>query len=121
MIRLIVRFANWLNTRFPEKFTVTMSDWNRRGYEVDKAHEEIDILRGDLNELKANHAATIDRVSRLEAHSAHVDAVKEVIKHVGELKAELVSLKANLGWSNRGAKTAEIEAMLNGEPINHGE
>lgn len=110
MIRLLVRFSKWLEARFPEKLVVNAAEYQ-------SLRAEVDILRGDLNELKANHAATLDRMGRLEYSAAHVDAVKELVKHVGEVKTELVSLKANLGWSNRGTKGEEINAILNGEPI----
>jgi hypothetical protein len=116
---LLIRLGKWLEERFPKKLTVTLEDWNRRGYELDTAHEEIDILRGELADLKASHAATIDRVGHLEASAVHKGAVSDLVAHVKAQKDELVALKANLGWSNRGAKGAEIEAMLNGEPLSN--
>src|SRR5690242_5558533 len=99
MIRLLVRFANWLDTRFPEKVVVTEAAWTARCEQVSRLVVEVDLLRDEMADLKASHDATVDRVAHLEASAVHKGAVSDLVAHVKQLKEEMISLKASLGWN----------------------
>lgn len=121
MIRAMVRLGNWLDRRFPEKLVVTAADYTRLHDEIGAVRVELDLLREEIHELKANHAATLDRVVHLEASSVHKGAVQELITVIKSTHDELVALKANLGWSKGIVEgPSDLAAMLNGEIV-HGE
>jgi hypothetical protein len=121
MIRALVRFGKWLEARFPEKVVVTLRDYTVLADLVADSGTELDLLRSELRELKANHEATIDRVGRVEASAVHKGAVQDLVAVVKVLQTELVALKANLGWSKPvledADKAREVQAMLNGEVL----
>lgn len=109
MIRLILRLAKWLDSRFPAKVTVTTAQYEALQLKVsDLASQASD------NEQSLNKA--LERLSVVELNSVHKEPVQILISEVERLKADLISFKASMGF--RGTQiSAEVEAMLNGETI----
>lgn len=113
MISWLKEVVLWLESRFPEKVTVTAESYRNLSVGLDRSERGITCAVASL-------AAHEGRLSSLETKSAHVDAVKDVIVHVAALKSEVAAMKAAMGWSQPGEATIkqqEIQAMLNGEVI----
>ena len=89
MIRLLVRLGVWLDKRFPEKVVVGVGEY----------------------------ASLLARISTLESHSAHVDAVKVIVSEVKKLKDELASLKTSLGINRVAEALPSPSAYLNDLPV----
>jgi hypothetical protein len=79
----------WLDKRFPEKVVVSAG----------------------------NFEVLLARISTLEAHSAHVDALKVVIGEVKKLKDELASFKTSLGINSVAEALPSPSAYLNDLPV----
>jgi hypothetical protein len=89
MIRLLVKLGMWLDKRFPEKVVVTEQEY---------------LLQ-------------LARISALEAHSAHVDAVKQIVLEMQKLKDELASFKTSLGINGSAESLPVSSAYLNDLPV----
>lgn len=97
MIRLIIKIANWLDKRFPERVEIKKADY--------------DALLARLGVLEAN-------IIEVQTAAVHKSAVRDVISAVQAVKDDLSSLKASLGF-NRPAEAMDPQllAVLNGEHI----
>ncbi len=91
MVKMIIRFARWLETRFPEKMVVTPQEYQ----------------------------TLLQRVLFLETNSTHKDATKAVVLKMKDLQDEFATIKTGLGLNN--PKNMELMAMLNGQPISQEE
>lgn len=115
MVRLISRFARWLESRFPEKLVVSREDYTHLRASVNVVEAEVVMLKDEIAALTA-------RLGAVETAAVHKGAVQDVIRVVEAVKTDIVALKANLGWSKpivEGTEKAqELAAMLNGELIN---
>jgi len=121
VIRLIVRFANWLNARFPEKLTVTKDMYASLVFVSNRQETELSLLTDRVATVEKNVEALVARVGHLEASAVHKGAVQDLITAVKVLKDEQIAMKANLGWNRNPLADKEIEAMLNGEVIDNGQ
>lgn len=92
MIRTIVRLGAWLDTRFPEKVVIKISDYKA---------------------LLENICVLEMRLSAIEKASVHKDAVKDLVLVVKSVKDDFQSLKTSLGFSRQA--NPELNAVLNGE------
>ena len=110
MIKRLKALVLWLESRFPEKVTVTAEAHALLRGDLDRAEREISTWIGEFAAVKA-------RLTAVETAAVHKEAVQDLIAVVKALKDDVNALKTNLGWSNLGAKTEEIKAMLNGEVI----
>jgi hypothetical protein len=82
MIRAILRFVQWLDSRFPAKVEITRENW----YEMQSQHlyqrERISELRRDLEATRAEMSAWgIDGAKTKEA----VSAIKDLLAKNGNL------------------------------------
>jgi hypothetical protein len=84
---MLRQLGQFLITRFPEKKVVTPADYQ----------------------------ALTERLSNLEANSVHKDAVKILVLKMKEMQDEFATVKTGLGLNS--PKVAELQALLNGEPI----
>jgi hypothetical protein len=89
MIRLLVKLGVWLDKRFPERVVVAVAEYQ----------------------------ALLARIGTLEAHSAHVDAVKVVVNEVKKLKDEVASFKTSLGINGMAGPSPVGDAYLNDLPV----
>ena len=80
-------------------------------------HTELADLTERIAEMDSLLAKANERLSVVETGSASVVAVKELLNHVAELKAEVNKIKFSLGIDK--TLNAELQAMLNGEPISN--
>lgn len=85
MIRTLISFGKWLESRFPEKVVVTQHDYN------------------ELNR----------RLLLVEEAAVHKEAVQALIKIIEEMKIEQNSFKASMGFVSKPVNE-DIAAMLNG-------
>lgn len=87
MVQMLIRFGKWLEARFPEKIVITV-----------KHYEDL-----------------LARIANLEANSVHKDAVKILVLELKKVQDEFATVRTGLGLNT--PKAAEIQAMLNGQPI----
>lgn len=105
MIRILVRFGKWLDSRFPAKVTLTEASF--------------DLLVSDLKHLqtKVDKLGDLDRrLALVETSAVHKGAVQDLVKVVAQLKEDYSSFKASSGFVPTHV-SPEIQAMLNGEYI----
>lgn len=108
MIRLIVRAAKWLDSRFPEKVTVTAENYKA-------LNEEIAVLRSQLKDNSLSLNTLINRLSVVESNAVHKEPVSIALKELDKLKSDYTSFKASMGFNKLGETNPEIAAMLNGQ------
>jgi hypothetical protein len=89
MIRLLKQIVNWLEARFPEKVEVRIEEYK----------------------------ALLLKVEQLEKTAVHVDAAKVLVNELQKVKDELASLKASFGFSGGIETSPDIQAHLNGIPL----
>ena len=87
MVKWIINLGKWMEKKFPDKKVVTVQDYQN----------------------------LLDRITNLEANSVHKDAVKIIVLKLKEVQDEFSTVKTGLGMST--VRSAEIQAMLNGEAI----
>ena len=114
MIRMLVKLGHWLETRFPEKVTLALSDYEGLKNKLSGQDAELGLLRAKLDMLEANIEPIVSRLSVVEVNAVHKGAVQDVLTAVDALKNEYVSLKASLGMAVIQDKG--IKALLNGYP-----
>lgn len=83
----LASIGRWLQTRFPERKVVGDAEFNN----------------------------LLLRIENLEKNSVHVDAVKALVMAVKDVKDEFATVRTGLGLNS--PKAAELQAMLNGQPI----
>jgi hypothetical protein len=110
VIRALKRLVSWLDSRFPEKVVVTAAEYAR-------LDESIQNVLRMVNSAETAVLVQGERLAAVESNSVHKDAVKDLIAVVQTLKNDVDAMKNNLGWSRPAEKTAELQAMLNGEVI----
>lgn len=94
MVRLFLKIAIWLDSRFPAKIVIKEADYK--------------ALKAKVEALEAN-------VEAMKQVAVHKDAVRDVIEVVQKVKEDLQSFKTSLGFNRM--QTTDILASLNGEPI----
>lgn len=94
MIRLMVKFGLWLDSRFPERMEVKKADY--------------DALQARLEALEA-------KLEEVQRAAVHKDAVRDVIAVVQKVKDDIASFKTSLGFSR--ISNPDLSTFLNGEPI----
>lgn len=108
MIRLLVRFGKWLDSRFPAKLVVTTEQY-------EQLHTELSMVRGQLSDMALSLNKALERLSVVESNAVHKEPVQTVISELDKLKNEYSSFKASMGYKHQ--ISPEIQAMLNGEVI----
>ncbi len=108
MIRLIVRAAKWLESRFPEKVVVTAENYKA-------LNEEIAVLRSQLNDNTLSLNTVLNRLSSVESNAVHKEPVAIALKELDKLKSDYTSFKASMGFNRIAETNPEIAAMLNGQ------
>lgn len=114
MIRLLVKLGQWLDTRFPEKVTVTALDYKFLWVTI-KAIEGSMASSKDFETLNAKLGALEAKLEAVQKQAVHKDAVKDVIEVVRLMKEDFQSFKTSLGFNRQNSP--EITAMLNGQYI----
>lgn len=109
MIRLMLKVAKWLDSRFPAKVTITLA-----GYEA--LVKQGGDLRSELNDMGLSLNKALERLSVVELNSVHKEPVQILISDLARMKADYASFKASMGFRGE-AISAEVEALLNGEVI----
>jgi hypothetical protein len=116
MIRLLVKIANWLDSRFPAKLVVTVADYSSLVAKVDHLEAELSIVRDSANEAKNGVEVAASRIGTVESRAAHTDAVRTLLQEVKKLQDEYASLKTSLGMTGVAKSPASL-AFLNDEPV----
>ena len=117
MIRLLVKLGAWLDTRFPEKVVITRDLYDEVRVQVYHLAARIAAVDSKLQRVETSLEAANSRLFKVENSAVHKGAVSDVVIAVQALKADVVSLKANLGM-NRVLADKELQIMLSGEEIN---
>jgi len=111
----LASLGKWLASRFPEKLEVTLEEFEDQKTLIKGAHLELSDLTSRLGDISARLDQAERRISSMEINAASVQAMKELIKHVEDIKAEVNKIKFSMGMDR--AVNPEIAAMLNGEPV----
>lgn len=117
MIQLLIKLGKFLETRFPKKLVLTEAEYKDLIDRTVKLDAEIGTVREDGKLNKQNLDAALDRLAKVEASAVHKGAVADLVQVVKQLKDEQVSFKASMGFNRTPSQDAELQAVLNGEPI----
>lgn len=109
MIRLLSKLVKWLESRFPEKVIVLESDYR----ELKSRVVELEITL-------AAHSDLVSRIELIESSAVHKAAVVDLVNLIAIMRDDLASFKTSIGFRTQ-ASNDELQAVLNGEAINHGQ
>jgi hypothetical protein len=115
MIRFLVKLANALDKRFPEKRVVTAKDYDGLLAKVSALETELSEARDTANIARNGVDVAASRIGVLETSAVHKEAVRTLIVEVKKLQDEYASLKTSLGFTRSAQTPPELSAMLNGE------
>lgn len=110
MIRMLVRFGQWLDSRFPAKLVVTQQQY-------EQLHTELSMLRSEVKTASLSLDKALERLSVVEANAVHKEPVQVIISELEKIKTDYTSFKASMGLGKMVSNNPEIAAMLNGEII----
>lgn len=110
MIRLLVKLGVWLDARFPAKVTITEKAY---GDLLDRL--ALAARESDVHALNRKLEALERKVEAVGQAAVHKDAVRDVVLAVKQVKDDLASFKASMGFNR--PQNADIQALLNGEVI----
>lgn len=100
MIRLLVRFGSWLDQRFPER---------------------VEVRKADYVALLARLEALDARLAEVQRSAVHKDAVRDVVLALQKHVDEFASFKVAMGYGKPiDTGNQDLNAVLNGEFLNHG-
>lgn len=77
MIRFLVRFAHWLDKRFPPKVRVTTDNWEALNRRVLLLEERVSYCLAGTNEIRGHQDR---RISQLEAHVSLLRKQKDEVR-----------------------------------------
>lgn len=109
MIKSIVRLGKWLETRFPEKVVVTTTDYMALA-------TQLAVIGSQLKDIDLSLNTALERLSVVETSAVHKEPVKLLVEEVDRLSKDYKSFKASMGFTP-SVSNAEIQALINGEPI----
>lgn len=114
LIKLLVKLGHWLETRFPEKRVVSVSDYENLHKRLKAIDAEVSMCRSSLSDTTLSLNKALERLSQVESAAVHKGAVRDLVIAVADLKTDYQGFKTSLGFR----PNPELQAALNGEIIN---